>query len=710
MKISDAFSIVDALPEPILLVSQDGTIEIANPGAAGVLGWQREALLSLNFFDLVDAPRDDARQYLESSLRTSDFIPGGFGVRTQNNELITLACRGRGIQLGSRRQVLLRWLPNSTTNAGFIQLNQNIEDLRREVKHRKHTESALRDSETRMRAIMETAVEGIITFLDDGTIESFNHSSQLMTGYDARAIIGSNITTWLSPEVDLSFVLKYLKAGAKPGADPIRLSGQEIPFRHKDGTLIPVEFSLAGLDLEGKHLYIGVLRDIRERQQLEEKLLHQASHDHLTGIPTRILLEDRVSQAIESARRKNEQLALLFIDLDRFKLVNDSLGHDIGDKLLCEFVNRLKQECRGSDTLCRIGGDEFVWLVTGIASEQDAILPATRVLECTREPFRFDDRELLISASVGVSLFPRDGEDVQTLLNNADAAMYTAKESGKNTFRAFSSEIGEKIRRHVELETRLRRAIQRDEFELHYQPQLSLVDGRICGMEALVRWQDPVFGLIGPNDFIPLAEESGLIIELGNWVLEKACQQAVRWRDQGFQNLRMAVNVSPRQFDQPDLVDSVTSVLEQTGLKAEHLELELTEGSIMTHVDQNTVKLSELKRLGVSISIDDFGTGYSSLAYLQQFPIDKLKIDRSFIENISRDRGDLTLVRTIIGLAHNLGLRVIAEGVETEAQLSLVRSEGCEEVQGYLVGRPCPAAEIEHMLVAHDCPTIRAYR
>jgi diguanylate cyclase (GGDEF)-like protein/PAS domain S-box-containing protein len=694
-------TIAKALPDALMLVSRDGQIRDANISACRLLGRTRNALLSGTLFDVIESPREKVEQYLRTCVRTDRLVPGAFEVQLSEGNDSTLRCHGCGVSTEQERCILIRWTAITAAGSGFLRLNQRIDSLESEIRRRVHSESSLRDSEARTRIILETAAESIVTFLEDGQIESFNRAAERTFGYPAREFVGQNIRRLLPAEfadADPTTILEHLGHKEAENSSDTRRRPNELLARHRDGDLIPVDSSLAEVAYQGDRLFVGIFRDNRERRQLEARLTHQATHDHLTGLPNRILLEDRLSQAIESAKRRGEMLAVYFIDLDRFKVVNDSLGHEFGDLLLCDFAERLQQKCRDSDTVARLGGDEFVWLATGLRSEDDALVPAQKILDQTVEPFLLSGQEFIVSASIGISVFPRDGLDAQTLLRRADAAMYVAKADGKNTFSAYSSEIGDKAARRLELENRLRKAIQNEELCLHYQPQVSVEDGSILGVEALVRWEDPEFGLVQPDDFIPLAEETGLIVSLGMWVLEEACRQAVRWREAGLSNLRMAVNVSPRQFEQFDLFEFVGKVLEQTGLDPKCLELELTEQCVMADVEVNRKRLEDLKSLGLRISIDDFGTGQSSLAYLQRFSIDVIKIDRCFVKDMDQNEGDLALVRTIIALARSLGLRTVAEGVETEEHLALLRAEGCDEFQGYLVSRPLPAAEIEHLL------------
>ena len=442
----------------------------------------------------------------------------------------------------------------------------------------------------------------------------------------------------------------------------------------------------------------GVVIDISERKQYEARIEYLADHDALTGLANRNLFSDRIGQAMAHARRHATLLAVLFLDLDRFKGINDSFGHQIGDALLLEASRRLRQVVRDGDTVARQGGDEFIVLLTDIPRPQDVTTVAFKIFDVFSAPFNVQGHELFITTSIGATLYPDDGDDMQSLLRNADTAMYRAKEEHGNAFQFYSSEMSVRALERAELESALRRALDRDEFELFYQPKVETSSGRIIGAEALIRWHHPDMGLVSPTRFIPMAEEIGLIVPIGDWVLHTACAQNKAWQDAGLPLICVSVNLSARQFKQDDLVESVADALQNMGLDARHLELELTESMVMNSAELFITKLEELKDLGVQLSIDDFGTGYSSLSYLKRFPLHHLKIDQSFVRDIATNADDAAITSTVISLGHSLNLKVIAEGVETEEQVEFLRSHHCDEMQGYYFSKPLPANEFASLL------------
>ncbi|MFH1214983.1 MAG: EAL domain-containing protein [Pseudomonadota bacterium] len=455
----------------------------------------------------------------------------------------------------------------------------------------------------------------------------------------------------------------------------------------------------------------GTVQDITARITAEEKIRFLAHYDSLTGLPNRQLFLEYVSQALFAAQRDKGKVALVYLDLDRFKRINDTLGHSAGDKLLKEIANCLGDSVRSSDiiakasfvkkpgvTLSRLGGDEFTILLTGLAEEEHAARVAQRILELLSHPVMIAGQEVYVSGSIGISIYPSDGDDVDTLLRNADVAMYHAKESGRNTFQFFSEQMNHRAMERLNIETALKKGLERNELILYYQPQLDLRTGKLAGLEALVRWLHPEMGLVPPGMFIPIAEESGLIIPIGEWVIHEACRQVRQWQDEGLCPIRMAVNISSLQFKQQSLIPVVQQALQQSGIEARFLELELTESSIMQNVDQVNDTLVQLKEIGVSLSVDDFGTGYSSMSYLKRFPLDALKIDRSFVMDITTDPNDAAIIKAIIALAHSLGLKTVAEGVETREQLDFLRMEKCDEIQGFHISRPVHAADLEEFL------------
>jgi diguanylate cyclase len=443
----------------------------------------------------------------------------------------------------------------------------------------------------------------------------------------------------------------------------------------------------------------------RHNEQLEEanaQLQHVATHDALTGLPNRLLLADRLDQAIAQAERHRYRFAVLVVDLDRFKSVNDSLGHMAGDALLKEVSRRLALTLRKADTLARLGGDEFVLILNEITGPQDAESVASKVLADFARPVIVSELELHTSASIGISICPDDGTDAQTLLQHADAAMYHAKNNGRNAYQFFAPAMNAFARERLELENGLRRALEQREFVLHFQPKVDVRSGRIDSAEALLRWRHPTRGLIAPMEFVPLAEETGIIVPIGEWVIREACRQAYAWQAAGLRPLRVAVNLSAKQFRQKNLVDVVRAALTTARLEPHYLEIELTESSVMQDAEQSIEILRDMSKLGVCISVDDFGTGYSSLSYLRRLPLDKLKIDRAFIRELATSRDDAEIVRAIVSLAHSLHLKVIAEGVETPDQLEFLRGLGCDQYQGYHYSAPVPNNAFVAMMREHQ--------
>ncbi len=445
-----------------------------------------------------------------------------------------------------------------------------------------------------------------------------------------------------------------------------------------------------------------IARSIRysiERKRSEERLAYMAQYDHLTGLTNRALFQDRLEQALARAKRSGALVALMFLDLDRFKAVNDTLGHGTGDLLLKKVAERLEGSVRETDTVARIGGDEFGIILEGLTEAQDAALVARKIIDKLVQPFVLDGHEVFVTTSIGIAVYPSSNGD--SLLTDADSAMYCAKEQGRNTYRFHTPEMNAQVRERLNMESKLRRALDQEEFLLYYQPQVDLTTGMIVGTEALLRWQHPELGLVSPGKFIPVLEDIGMIVRVGEWVLQTACRQSKAWQRDGFPPLRMAVNISARQFSRRDLIDTVAGVLTETGLDPNYLELEITESLLMEDIKANSRLLDELKTSveGLRVSIDDFGTGYSSFSYLKTFPIDLLKIDQSFIRDITTNSDDAAITTTIIVLAHNLRLKVIAEGVETEEQMTYLREKGCDEAQGFYFSRPLPADEFTKLLV-----------
>jgi len=560
-------------------------------------------------------------------------------------------------------------------------------------------EVATLKSEYRFRQAMEAVSEG----LWDRDVATdrlyFNPAFWRMLDYDPEVMAGTS-EAWsalLHPD-DREQALACNQACVEGPQDDFET---EFRLKTRDGSWkwILSRGRVVSRDDKGRALRImGTHVDITARKRYEERLTHMATHDELTGLANRALLLDRTERAIQVARRSGRLVAVLLLDLDRFKVINDSIGHAFGDKVLCSIARRLESMVKEADTVARLGGDEFVLLLTDIERPEDVGQLATTVLENLTAPFTIDGREVILTASIGISLSPRDSEEGPTLLRDADIAMYRAKKNDRNTFAFYSQEMNRQIIKALELEGELRQALEHREFCLYYQPKVDLKSGQVVGCEALIRWHHPERGLVSPADFIPLAEETGLIVPLGLWVLMEACRQARDWHQEGFESLNVAVNLSARQFHRGDLAKVLEDVLRDMDLSPHLLELELTESMVMEAPEAAKRTMLALKDLGVSLSLDDFGTGYSSLNYLRRFPVDCLKIDRSFIRDVIADPGGASMVASIIDIAHNLGLSTVAEGVETEEQLAFLRGCGCDVMQGYLFSPPVPAAQFTTLL------------
>jgi diguanylate cyclase (GGDEF)-like protein/PAS domain S-box-containing protein len=562
-----------------------------------------------------------------------------------------------------------------------------LEGFVQDITQRHEAEQALHEAERRYRSIFENAVEGIFQSTPDKGYLAVNPALARMYGYDSPQQMIETLR-------DIDHQL-YIESGRR--AEFLRLmseNGQVLNFesqvRQRNGNVIWISENARAVRGPGGGIqfYEGTVVEITERKVYEAKIRHQATHDALTGLPNRNLLSDRLEQAIHHAQRHGDIAAVAFIDLDHFKFINDSLGHQVGDELLKVVAARLKSCMRATDTVARQGGDEFVIVLSHQKNLEAVTDTIRRIIAVVAEPSQVNELALHVTCSIGVSVFPSDGHDAETLLRNADSAMYKAKELGRNNFEYFAAEMNMHATHRLELLTSLRHAVSNNEFVLQYQPKIHLASGELVGAEALVRWQSPARGMVPPVAFIPLAEESGLIIDIGAWVLRTACAQNIAWQQGGYAPIPISVNLSPRQLAREDIVDLVAGVLRESGLAPHYLELEITETVVMRDVDKSLVTLNKLKELGVKISIDDFGTGYSSLNYLKRFPVDTLKIDRSFVSDIVTDQDDAAIVKAVISLAHILNLRVVAEGVEAEAQRRFLLENGCDEVQGYHFGKP----------------------
>jgi diguanylate cyclase (GGDEF)-like protein/PAS domain S-box-containing protein len=541
-------------------------------------------------------------------------------------------------------------------------------------------------------AVASTDISGKITFL--------NLVAEKMTGWSCHDAAGR-------PMAEVCQIVDTTSRQAIP--DPMKVAlGQDLTMHlppnctliRRDGFEIPIEDSVAPIHDRGGQATgaVIVFRDVSAAHAMAVQMTHSAQHDFLTGLPNRMLLNDRVGQAIALAARHNSRVAVLFLDLDGFKHINDSLGHPIGDKLLQSVAKRLVDGVRDSDTVSRQGGDEFVVLLSDLAQPEDAIVSVNRILMMLAAPHFIGQHDLCVTASIGVSIYPDDGLNAETLIKNADTAMYQAKENGRQSYQFFKPAMNVRAVERQSIEESLRRALERQEFALHYQPKVDLKTGVITGAEALIRWTHPTRGLVPPIQFIPVAEECGLILPIGKWVLREACEQARTWLDAGLPLATMAVNISAMEFRDDNFLNGVFAILEETRLDPGFLELELTESVLMKRVESAASVLQALRARGVQLAVDDFGTGYSSLSYLRKFPVDALKIDQSFVRQITTNPGETGIVTAVISMGRSLKLRVVAEGVETHQELAFLRAHQCDEAQGYLFSRPVPPQQFAMLL------------
>jgi diguanylate cyclase (GGDEF)-like protein/PAS domain S-box-containing protein len=570
----------------------------------------------------------------------------------------------------------------------------------RNIIDRKSAEETLFEEKERAEVTLNSIGDAVISTDISGNVTYLNAVAERMTGWGRKEALGR----------PLDHVFRIVDGATRETArNPMELAVQlnktvgltsNCVLIRRDGVESGIEDSAAPIHNRHGHVTgaVMVFHDVSAARALSLQISHLAQHDFLTDLPNRMLLNDRLTQAIELGRRHGKQLAVLFLDLDRFKHVNDSLGHEIGDKLLQSMAGRLVSCVRSSDTVSRQGGDEFVILFSEIEHADDAAASAQKILTALRAPHDVAHHDLHVTASIGVSIYPDDGRDAETLIKCADTAMYHAKESGRNNYQFFTPDMNARAVERQWIETGLRRALARHEFVLHYQPKINLETGVMTGAEALIRWMHPDRGLIYPTQFVPIAEDSGLIVPIGQWVLREACAQARAWIDAGRPPTPMAVNISAVEFRDPNFFENVCAALKDSRLEPRYLELELTESSLMQHAESTTYVLQALKGMGVQIAIDDFGTGYSSLSYLRQFPIDVLKVDQSFVHEISADPVGTSIVCAVISMGKSLGHRVIAEGVETPEQLAFLQAQRCGEGQGYYFSRPVVAEQFAKLL------------
>jgi len=692
--------VIEATPNAMIMVDRHGTITLVNSQTERLFGYQRSEMLGQSVEMLVPQRfRHAHHDYRHGFFAHPDTRAMGagrdlYGVRKDGSEV--------PIEIGLNP---LKMPEGMFVLASIIDITERLsaERLQRSLQA-----GMLR------QAILDSLPFSVIATDTEGLIVAINPAAEQLLGYPPQVLVGQSAMVMhepaeverraeeLSQQTGLHIPANFqviVASGSRTTADE-----REWTYVHRDGSRIPVNIAITAMRDEAGRVngFLKVAYDITERRRAEAFIRHMAHHDALTNLPNRTLLLDRLESAIRRARRHTEGVAVLMLDLDHFKRINDSLGHQIGDKLLLQVSQRLQNRVREVDTVARLGGDEFVIVLTGVHAGAAVQPLIDELMRSVSAPMAIDGHELIVTTSIGGCLFPADGSDPGTLLKNADTAMYHAKASGRSNFHWFTAAMLHQTEEKLALGTALRRAIESDELTLVYQPEISLRDRRIVGMEALVRWSSPRHGEVSPERFIPIAEETGLILTLGAWVLRSACRQCVALQRRVGRSLRLAVNVSPRQFQQKDLPQMLQKVLDETGLPAQCMELEITEGMLMQSPDESADVLRALRDLGIAIVVDDFGTGYSSLAYLTRFPIDKIKIDRSFVRDIANDAADAAVVDAIIAMARSLDIQVIAEGVETEEQERYLLERGCDEAQGFRYSPGISAADFARLLDPPD--------
>lgn len=660
------------------------TMEYVSQGCAELTGYLPQDLLlnSRVSYEELTHPDDRkrVRDVIEQALAHGHRFDIEYRLLRKDGEVRWVVERGTGI---------LHAADSSAEIVGCVQ----------DITERKKAEQALLEAERRYRSIFENAVEGIFQSAPTNGYIAVNPALARIYGYDSPDELITHLRDidrqlYVDPQRRFEFLALMEKNGS--------VTNFESQVYRRDGQVIWIsENARAVRDDAGTIVfYEGTVEAITERKRHEAQIEFQATHDPLTGLPNRTLLYDRLNQAVLKAHRYGHLVAVIFFDLDQFKYVNDSLGHQVGDQLLKTVAKRLKSCVRESDTVARQGGDEFVLVLESHDNEEALSKAMHRILQSVSKPCYINGTELQVTCSMGVSLCPVDAEDADTLLRNADMAMFRAKQLGRNNFQYFAAGMNSDSTDRLEMTNSLRHALAHDEFELHYQPKVSLATGEMVGAEALLRWIRPNGDTVAPGEFISLAEENGLIAPISDWVMEQACAQSVAWQRAGKEPVPVSINLSPILIERGNFVEQVTHVLQKTGLAPHYLELEITESGLMRNVEASMSILERLKALGVRIAIDDFGTGYSSLSYLKRFPIDTLKIDRSFVRDISNDKENADIVKAIITLGHNLNMNVLAEGVETEEEYRFLLEHQCDEIQGYLRGRPLPPAQFLSLLQA----------
>jgi diguanylate cyclase (GGDEF)-like protein/PAS domain S-box-containing protein len=646
----------------IFMLNRRGQVVSWNAGAERINGYTAEQILGQNFccfFSPEDIKRGRPEEVLRITAASGRYEEQAMRVRKDGSQFLA--------------SIAFTALHDSGGNLqGFSEISHDL--------------SERKESEAKYRGLLEAAPDAMVVVDQRGKILLLNVQAEKQFGYHRDELVGQEVKNIIPEGFAERLIADALRSAEEALAQQIG-TGIELNGRRKNGSEFPIEIMLSPLESAEGILVTAAIRDITTRKKAEAQMIHSSEHDFLTGLPNRMLLNERVDQAIRLARRYGRKIAVLFLDLDGFKHINDSLGHPAGDKLLQSVAKRLVNCIRGSDTVSRQGGDEFVVLLSEVAQVENPSIAVRRMLTAVAEDHSVDDHDLHITCCIGVSIFPEDGLDSETLIKNADTAMYQAKENGPQSYQFFKPAMNVRAVARQSIEEDLGRALERQEFALHYQPKIDLVTGKITGAEALLRWT-PKRGPVSPAEFIPVAEDCGLILPIGQWVLREACRQARVWVDAGLPPVTMAVNISAVQFRNENFLDDVFAILKETGLDPRFLELELTESVLMKHAESAESVLRTLRTTGVQVAVDDFGTGYSSLSYLRKFPIDALKIDQSFVRQITTVPDETIIVKAVISMGRSLKLRVVAEGVETQEQLAFLQAHQCDEAQGYYFSRP----------------------
>jgi diguanylate cyclase (GGDEF)-like protein/PAS domain S-box-containing protein len=663
----------DASPEAMWVYDEETLCIVdVNPAATEIYGWTREEFLEMSLLDVrVGTDADEVRRLIAEA-------PAGttYGGEWQHR----------------RKDGTTRWVTITT---------QAVEhDGRAARLSVAHDITAQRETEARTKAIIENAADAILTVDLDGIVESVNPAAERMFGYRGDDLVGTTVERLMEPAADPDDTDPGHSRIATTTRSMLKL-GREVTGRRRDGTTFPLELAVTEVELGSRTISTVVARDITERKAFERRLAHQGTHDPLTGLPNRLLFMDRLALALAAASRSGKPIAVLFCDLDRFKVINDSLGHTAGDALLFAAAGRFREAVRASDTVARFGGDEFVILAQDLQDETDAVVVAEKLARSLEAPIRVGEQEIVVTSSVGIAVSRGEPDTPETLVRDADVAMYRAKGRGRSRAELFDADLRRQALQRLDTESALRRGVGLAEFVVHYQPEIELDTGRLVGVEALVRWEHPELGLTSPGNFLPVAEETGLIVPIGEEVLAQACMEAARWHALvGDAAPTVWVNVSARQLASSRLVESVKEAIAAWLPTPDALGLEITETDIVPDDDASKRAIDALLETGVRIAIDDFGTGFASLSYLWRFPADVIKIDRTFVRRLEEEREATVLIAAMIQLAHSLGKRVVAEGVETDTQLSRLRRLGCDTVQGYLLARPAPARAVDDLLAA----------